>query len=121
MSGRAALRLSRAAAPLFSSTASPAVRAFPAFQRTFAKTAFRAKSDVVRETEVPVSNYSADAKGSGASDHYSIPVNREAAQPTPFPSPEDADVVPLTREVYDTMPPMMQKMTVMDKVVIVTG
>lgn len=122
MSGRAALRLSRAAAPLFS-TASPAVRAFPAAQRTFAKTAFRAKSDVVRETEVPVSNYSPDAKGSGASssDHYSIPVNREKAQPTPLPSAEDADVVPLTREVYESMPPMMQKMTVMDKVVIVTG
>lgn len=122
MSGRAALRLTRAVAPLFNSAA-PAARAFPAAQRAFSNTAFRAKSDVVRETEVPVSNYSPDAKGSGtsSSDHYSIPVNRDQAKPSAFPSPEDADVVPLTKEVYDSMPPMMQKMTVMDKVVIVTG
>ncbi|KAH6679659.1 putative D-arabinitol 2-dehydrogenase [Halenospora varia] len=30
-------------------------------------------------------------------------------------------VVPLSREVYDSMPPSMQKMTIMDKIVIVTG
>ncbi|KAI0601159.1 hypothetical protein F4775DRAFT_481463 [Biscogniauxia sp. FL1348] len=126
MSGRAALRVTRVAAPLLSSTrtsASSLSRALPAAQRTFSKSALRFKSDVVRETEVPVSVYSPDSKGAGTStsDHFSIPVNRDDAQPKPFPQPEDGDVVPLTSNVYKNMPPTMQKMSIMDKVVIITG
>ncbi|KAI1325059.1 short chain dehydrogenase [Xylariaceae sp. FL0255] len=122
MSGRTALRVSRAVAPLLSnSSRTPAVsRAFP---RAFSMSSVRSKSDVVRETEIPVSVYSPDSKGAAGStsDHYSIPVNRDDAKPKPFPSEEDADIIPLTKKVWRDMPPMMQKMSVMDKVVVVTG
>lgn len=115
-SSRAALRLTKAAAP--------AVRRATPITRAFTNSAIRYSSDVVRETEVPVSVYAPDSKGSGtsSSDHFSIPVSRENAKPTPFPTgPENDDVVPLTQKVYNSMPPMMQKMSIMDKVVIVTG
>ena len=55
------------------------------------------------------------------SDHFSIPVNRDDAKPKPFPPEEDADIIPLTKKVYNDMPPTLQKMSVMGKVVIVTG
>jgi hypothetical protein len=125
MSGRtAALRITRAAAPFLSNISrTPAFRALPAAQRAFSLSASRSKSDVVQETEIPVSVYSADSKGSAGStsDHFSIPVNRDDAKPKPFPPVEDTDVIPLTKKVFRDMPPMMQKMTVMDKVVVVTG
>ncbi|KAI1079979.1 NAD(P)-binding protein [Whalleya microplaca] len=126
MSGRSVLRATRAAAPLLSSTsrASASIpRALPAAQRCFQKTSMRFKSDVVRETEVPVSVYSPDSKGAGTStsDHFSIPVNREDAKPKPFPPAEDTEVTPLTKSVHKTLPPTMQKMSIMDKVVIITG
>lgn len=78
---------------------------------------------MVRETEVPVSVYSPDSKGTAGStsDHFSIPVNRDDAKPKPFPPPEDTEVVPLNDQVYRQMPPTMQKMSIMNKVVIVTG
>ncbi|KAI0419338.1 short chain dehydrogenase [Xylaria grammica] len=125
MSGKAAiLRLTRAAAPRLSSASRTSVfRAVPAAQRPFSISAVRPKSDVVQETEVPVSVYSADSKGAAGStsDHFSIPVNRDDAKPKPIASEEDGDVIPLTKRVYSEMPPMMQKMSVMDKVVVVTG
>ncbi len=115
--------MARAAAPrLASASRTPVFRAIPA-QRAFSISAARSKNDVVAETEVPVSVYSPDSTGAAGStsDHFSIPVNRDDAKPKPFPPEEDADIIPLTRKVYRDMPPMMQKMTVMDKVVIVTG
>lgn len=125
MSGRSALRITRAAAPLLSSTraAAPAPRAIPTASRAFTKSAIRFKSDVVRETEVPVSVYAPDSKGAAtsSSDHFSIPVNRDNAKPTPITPEENEEVVPLTKSVYGTMPPTMKKMSIMDKVVIVTG
>ncbi|KAI0483631.1 short chain dehydrogenase [Xylaria cf. heliscus] len=123
MSGRTALlRMSRAAAPRIAAR-TPVFRANAAAQRTFSISAVRPKSDVVQESEVPVSVYSPDSKGSAGStsDHFSIPVNRDDAKPKPFPPEEDGDVIPLSHEVYRKMPPMMQKMSVMDKVVVVTG
>ncbi|KAK9424388.1 putative D-arabinitol 2-dehydrogenase [Seiridium unicorne] len=124
MSSRTAFRLTKAAAPLFSVPRATAPRAVPAATRAFQKSAMRMKSDVVQETEIPVSVYSTDAKGSGqsSSDHFSIPVSRENAKPTSVPTgPEDETVTPLTQKVYNTLPPTMQKMSIMDKVVIVTG
>ncbi|KAI0868197.1 short chain dehydrogenase [Hypoxylon argillaceum] len=118
------LRATRAAVPRLSSASrTPVFRATPAAQRTFSLSASRSKSDVVRETEVPVSVYSPDATGAAGStsDHFSIPVNRDDAKPKPFPAEEDADVIPLTKKVWRDMPPMMQRMSVMDKVVVVTG
>ena len=122
MSGRSALRLTRAAAPLFSGSASAsravAARAFPAAQRGFSQTAV-ARSSRREGGEIPVSNYAPGAKGASGS----IPVNRASAtgQPAPINAEEDGDVTPLSQQVYSTMPPTMQKMSVMGKVVIVTG
>ncbi|KAI0201547.1 short chain dehydrogenase [Astrocystis sublimbata] len=123
MSGRTAfMRMSRAAAPRVANAArTPVLRANA--QRTFAISARRSKSDVVQETEVPVSVYSTDKTGAAgsSSDHFSIPVNRDDAKPKPFPVEEESDVIPLTKQVWRDMPPMMQKMSVMDKVIVVTG
>ncbi|KAI1197849.1 short chain dehydrogenase [Nemania serpens] len=126
MSGRTAvLRATRAVAPRLASNASrtPIFRAIPAAQRPFSLSSSRPKSDVVRETEVPVSVYSPDANGAAGStsDHFSIPVNRDDAKLKPFPAEEDADIILLTKKVYNDMPPTMQKMSVMGKVVVVTG
>ncbi len=82
------------------------------------------KHEVVRETEVPVSVYAPDSKGvaEGNSDHFSIPV-----EPTPVTTPpeeveqEEEKVIPLTPEVFSAMPPTMQKLTVMGKVIVITG
>jgi hypothetical protein len=99
----------------------------PAAQRAqraaFSVSAARSKSDVVAETEIPVSVYSSDSRGAAGStsDHFSIPVNRDDAKPKPILAEENTDVIPLTKKVYRDMPPMMQKMSIMDKVVIVTG
>ncbi|KAH6647316.1 hypothetical protein BKA67DRAFT_594439 [Truncatella angustata] len=123
MSSRTAFRLTKAAAPLFSIPRATAPRAVPAATRAFQKSAIRQKSDVVAETEIPVSVYSTDAKGTGqsSSDHYSIPVSRENAKPSAISSEPDDTVTPLTQKVYSSLPPTMQKMSIMDKVVVVTG
>ncbi|RYP76471.1 hypothetical protein DL771_001705 [Monosporascus sp. 5C6A] len=114
MSGRSAMRLTRAAAPLFSTTVRPAASAFRAIP------SIRLRSDSSRGSEVPVSVYT-DSKGAGAGS-FSIPVNRNAARPAPVTSAEeDGDIVPLSEQVYQTMPPTMQKMSIKGKVVIVTG
>ncbi|ORY61351.1 short-chain dehydrogenase [Pseudomassariella vexata] len=121
MASRTAFRLTRAAAPLLS-TSRAGQKAIPAAARAFNSSSVRMKSDVVRETEVPVSVYAPDSKGgASSSDHFSIPVSRENAKPTPIPTAENEDVHPLNQKVFNTMTPTMQKMTVMDKVVIITG
>ena len=127
MSGRSALRLTRAAAPLFSSASSAstsravAARALPAAHRSFSRTtAARSSRRDGLEGEVPVSSYAPGAKGAAAG---RIPVNRASAagRPAPIDAEENGDVTPLSQQVYSTMPPTMQKMSVMGKVVIVTG
>lgn len=124
MASRSAFRLARAAAPLISAPRTSAPRAISAAARAFTKSASRFdRSDVVQETEIPVTSYGADSKGqAGTTEHFSIPVSRENAKPTPIDQGhENEEVQPLTKKVYDTMPPTMQKMSIMDKVVIVTG
>lgn len=113
---RSALRLSTRFAPRV------AIRSHAA--RPFSISAPVFKSDVVREKEIPVSVYAPDAKGTGQSDHFSIPVREHDSRPpteSPLPTPENDNVVPLTRKTYDSMPPMMQKLSVMGKTIIVTG
>jgi hypothetical protein len=96
----------------------------PVAQRAaFSASAGRFKSEVIKETEVPVSVYSPDAKGvaSGNSDHFSIPV-KSAGAPAPEPIVEEEDaVVPLQEKVFKQMPRTLQKMSVMGKVIIITG
>lgn len=81
------------------------------------------KREVIAEKEVPVSSYTPDARGtlSGSShDHYSIPVRKDRKVEVPTEDNSEK-VVPLSRAAFQRMPATMQKMTVMDKVVIVTG
>ncbi len=114
-------------------TKAPVVRsalAKPAFYRTpFASRAFTVaplaarKNEVIKETEVPVSIYSPDGKGVASSpDHFSIPVKAATApSAAPVEEAENEEVIPLDPKVYKSMSPTMQKMSVMDKVIIVTG
>jgi hypothetical protein len=85
----------------------------------FSLSAPRFKSEVIKEKEVPVSVYNPDVKGvaSGSSVHYSIPVT---PQQTPVETIEDK-ISPLKDDVFKSLPPTIQKMTVKDKVIIVTG
>ncbi|KAK2033957.1 short-chain dehydrogenase [Colletotrichum zoysiae] len=114
---RSAFRLTtRFAAPRVASR-SQAARPFSISARAF-------KSDVVSEKEIPVSVYAPDAKGAGQSDHFSIPVREHDSRPpteSPIPGPENDDVVPLTRKTFESMPPMMQKLSVMGKTIVITG
>lgn len=88
----------------------------------FSVSAGRMKSEVIKETEVPVSVYNPDAKGvaSGNSDHFSIPIKPGSGAPAPIEEEEDA-VSPLQEKVYSQMPRTLQRMTVMGKVIIITG
>ncbi|KAJ4293722.1 hypothetical protein N0V88_005230 [Collariella sp. IMI 366227] len=60
------------------------IRAAATQRAAFSLTTSRLKSEVIKETEVPVSIYSPDSKGiaSANSDHFSIPIKS-----TPLPSP----------------------------------
>ncbi|CAK7267608.1 hypothetical protein SEPCBS57363_002673 [Sporothrix epigloea] len=81
------------------------------------------KSEVIRETEVPVSIYSPDGRAAAAGPgHFSIPVKETLAAATAsIAEAENENVIPLGATVYNSMSPTMQKMSVMGKVIIVTG
>jgi hypothetical protein len=88
---------------------------------TFSISAKNCRSEVIKESVVPVSVYNPDGKGAAANgspgERYSIPV-------TPPKSSQqvlEETVTPLTDEVYNQLPSTLQKMTVKDKVVIITG
>ena len=91
----------------------------------FSVSARRFKSDVVKETEVPVSVYTPDSKGvasGSAPDHFTISVKEGAAAPEPAPEEfVDESVIPLNDKVFKSMPRTLQRMTVHDKVIIITG
>ena len=70
----------------------------------------------IAEKEIPRTTY---APGSEVQ-RTTIPVDPNAAPAAPTPSSPEK-VVPLTKATFDKMSPMMQKMTLMNKVVIVTG
>lgn len=119
---RSALRASRLVAmprPPVARQVMPLISA-----RSFSVQLPQFKNEVIKETEVPVSVYTPDSKGvaSGNSDHFSIPVRTKGAPPPPAVEPEEnTDVTPLDQKVYEQMPPTMQKMSVMGKVIIITG
>jgi hypothetical protein len=115
---RLASRLASISRPTIAPRAS-----IPAFQRAgFSVSASRTKSEVIKETEVPVSVYNPDAKGAASSTpgHFSIPV--KGSRPSAPPVAEENDTVtPLDEKVYKQMPRTLQKMSVMGKVIIITG
>jgi hypothetical protein len=82
------------------------------------------KREVIAEKEVPVSSYTPDGRGtmSGSShgQQYSIPVRKDPKVEVPAEGPADR-VVPLTQAAFQRLPATLQKMTVMGKVVVVTG
>ena len=86
-----------------------------------------AKREIISEREIPVSSYTPDARGSATGsatdngEHYSIPVRRNPNIEVPQRETDEDRVQPLSKRVYDAMPATMQKMSVMGKVVIVTG
>lgn len=101
MFARSALRVSARAVPSVSKVA----------RATFATTGTKLHADGFKpQREVPVSSYAG-----GEVQRSTIPVTSSSSPPV-----GDA-VTPLTRELYNSMPKNMQKMTLMDKVVVVTG
>lgn len=119
-SARSALRLtSRMAAMPRPSMVRAALPAFGQRAALSGSTAPR-KSEVIKETEVPVSVYSPDSKGAASAatgEHFKIPVRRDQ----PEAIEEEEKVTPLSNKVYNQMTPTMQKMSVMGKVIIITG
>ncbi|KAK5661972.1 hypothetical protein OQA88_10083 [Cercophora sp. LCS_1] len=115
---RLASRLSAAPRPVIARTAATTFTQ----RAALSVSARRLKSEVIKETEVPVSVYNPDGKGvaSASSDHFSIPVKPGSKIPEPVPEETD-EVVPLEEKVFKQMPRTMQKMSVMGKVIIITG
>jgi hypothetical protein len=87
----------------------------------FTVSARRFKSEVVRETEVPVTVYNPDSKGAPGSspEHFTIPA--QPSRPVEPVVEEVDEVQPLSDEVYAQMPRTLQKMSVKGKVIIITG
>lgn len=123
----AAVARSARLAPRLAALSRPAVAragvSSVAQRAAFSVSASRMKSEVIKETEVPVSIYSPDSKGiaSGNSDHFSIPVKPGSASAQEHIGEEEDAVVPLQDKVYRQMPRTMQKMSVHGKVIIITG
>ncbi|KAM0331478.1 hypothetical protein ACHAQA_003154 [Verticillium albo-atrum] len=91
------------------SAAAPSIRA----ARPFSVSAF--KANAVHEKEVPIVSWPATKDGKS-----SIPVNPNQQTAKEEPA-EPTEVVPLTAEAYEKMSPMMKKMTVYGKTIIITG
>jgi hypothetical protein len=92
--------------------------------RPISTTARLYKREIISEKQIPVSSYTPDAKGSltgsATGEHYTIPVRPDPEVVVPG-EVEVETVTPMSQQVYDSLPPTMQKMSVFGKVVIVTG
>lgn len=71
----------------------------------------RREPEYVAEREVPTSSYAG-----GEVQHSTLKIREDAQQ-----SAAGDRVIPLTKAVYNSLPPNLQKMTLFGKVVIVTG
>ena len=70
----------------------------------------------IKEKEVPRSTYEPGAKVQRST------INVQDGKTAETPVATNAEkIVPLTEAMYNSMPPQLQKMTLMNKVVIVTG
>lgn len=80
--------------------------------------------EVIAEREVPVSSYTPDGRGalSGSTQgqQYTIPVRKDPKVEVHAYDQEDR-IVPLTQAAFERLPLTLQKMTVMGKVIIITG
>ena len=107
MLARSVIRASTRAARFTPAVANKVPRA------TFVAISKKSGADpLIPQSEVSLSSY---ADGEVQRTTVTVGGHAEAA------APEVEKVTPLSRAVYDTLPVNMQKMTLMDKVVIVTG
>lgn len=95
--------------------------AAPKAVRAFASESKNLKREIISEKQIPVTAFKPDganaSTGTSQPHHFTIPVGRgekQAAEPS-------SAVTPLTPAMYAKLPSTLQKMTVMGKVVIVTG
>lgn len=72
--------------------------------------------EIIAEKRVPIASFT-DA--SEKPQRTSIPVRPDAEIEVPVEA--DQQIKPITRELYDQLPRAMQQMTVMDKVIVITG
>lgn len=75
----------------------------------------KSKREVIAEKQIPVAEYV-----NNSPKHTSIPVRDDPDVEVPIPE-EPKTVKPITREMYEKLPKALQKLTVMDKVIIITG
>lgn len=75
----------------------------------------KSKREVIAEKHIPVAEYV-----NNSPKRSSIPVRDDPEVEVPLPE-EPKTVKPLTREMYEKLPKALQKLTVMDKVIIITG
>lgn len=75
----------------------------------------KSKREVIAEKQIPVAEYV-----NHSPKHSSIPVRDDPDVEVPHRE-EPKTVQPLTREMYEKLPKALQKLTVMDKVIIITG
>lgn len=96
-------------------------RTGPISFRAFATESKTLKREIISEKQVPVTAFKPDGTnsvgGTSTPHHFNIPVGAKSGN---VAEPTEA-VIPLTRAIYEKLPATLQKMTVMDKVVIVTG
>lgn len=112
MFARSALRVVARATPRTGRVA-PAL-ANKAFQASYVSNSKNDRADpLVPQSEVPLSSYA-----DGAVERSTVTVGSSINE---TPIPEAEVVTPLTRAIYNSMPANLQKMTLMGKVVIVTG
>ena len=88
--------------------------AVPAFKAraSFVTGAKLRNAEVISASEIPHASYK-----SGSVKRNTIPVGENTVDPPIEPKP----VTPLNHAAFKAMTPTMQKMTLMDKVVVVTG
>lgn len=75
----------------------------------------KSKREVIAEKQIPVAEYV-----NNSPKRSSIPVRDDPDVEVPLPE-QPKSVKPLTREMYEKLPKALQKLTVMDKVIIITG
>lgn len=90
----------------------------PTSRRHFVLSASRLASNGARGKKVAAAAYSTDAKTAEATSKassFTVPTQSRAD------SADAGDVVPLSRQVYESMPSTMKNLSVMGKVVLITG
>ena len=75
----------------------------------------KSKREVIAEKQIPVAEYV-----NNSPKRSTIPVRDDPDVEVPLPEKPKA-IKPLTREMYEKLPKALQKLTVMDKVIIITG